>query len=143
MSDLGQHGKAHDYAIASCCTLTAHHEAPAQPQNPLVLQGGRSRHRNSNRLAFPADGEGPIRPVTLSPFRIDTCPVTNRDFAAFTAVRTEQFRYAEFGPNAANGAMLFDVHADPMELTNLAEEPKHQQTRAALSKLIANYTTAT
>ena len=25
--------------------------------------------------------------------------------------------------------MLFDVHADPMELTNLADSPKYQQTR--------------
>ena len=60
-----------------------------------------------------------------------------------TAVRTEQFRYAEFGLNAANGAMLFDVHADPMELTNLADNPKYQQARAPLAKLIADYSTAT
>ena len=59
-----------------------------------------------------------------------------------TAVRTEQWRYAEYGPNASNGAMLFDVHADPMELTNLADEPQHQQTRAQLAKLIAAYTPA-
>ena len=56
-----------------------------------------------------------------------------------TAVRTEQWRYAEFGKGAANGAMLFDVHADPMELTNLADDPTHQQTRVGLSKLIAAY----
>jgi hypothetical protein len=30
-----------------------------------------------------------------------------------------------------------------MELTNLADDPKHQQTRAELSKLIANYSAAT
>jgi iduronate 2-sulfatase len=57
-----------------------------------------------------------------------------------TAVRTEQWRYAEYGPNASNGAMLFDVHADPMELINLADEPQHQETRAQLAKLIAAYT---
>ena len=56
-----------------------------------------------------------------------------------TAVRTEQWRYVEFGTNAANGAMLFDVHVDPMELTNLADNPKYLQTRAALAKLIADY----
>jgi arylsulfatase A-like enzyme len=56
-----------------------------------------------------------------------------------TAVRTPQWRYAEYGPAAANGAMLFDVHADPMELTNLANDPKHAQVRASLSKLIADY----
>jgi len=59
-----------------------------------------------------------------------------------TAVRTEQWRYAEFGKDAINGAMLFDVHADPMELTNLADNPKYEQARAPLAKLIADYSTA-
>jgi iduronate 2-sulfatase len=54
-----------------------------------------------------------------------------------TAIRTEQWRYAEFGAAAANGAMLFDPHADPMELTNLADDPKYAADRAKLSKLIA------
>ena len=56
-----------------------------------------------------------------------------------TAVRTEQWRYAEYGKDAANGAMLFDVHADPMELTNLADDPKHAAVRAELSRLVAAY----
>jgi arylsulfatase A-like enzyme len=56
-----------------------------------------------------------------------------------TAIRTDQWRYAEYGKAAANGAMLFDVHADPMELTNLADDPRHAQTRAALSAQIAAY----
>ncbi len=60
-----------------------------------------------------------------------------------TAVRTEQWRYAEFGKDAVNGAMLFDVHADPMELTNIADKPEHQHTRASLSKLIADYSSTT
>jgi sulfatase modifying factor 1 len=41
---------------------------------------------------FPADGEGPVRRVSLSAFEIDTFPVTNADFAAFveqTGHRTE------------------------------------------------------
>jgi arylsulfatase A-like enzyme len=56
-----------------------------------------------------------------------------------TAIRTEQWRYAEYGKDAANGAMLFDVHADPMELTNLADSPQHAATRAQLSKLVNAY----
>ena len=51
------------------------------------------------------------------------------------AVRTEKWRYAEFGPNGENGAMLFDSKNDPLELTNLAEDPRHAQTRAELSAL--------
>ncbi len=41
---------------------------------------------------FPQDGEGPVRSVTLSPFRIDRFPVTNVGFAKFveaTEYRTE------------------------------------------------------
>jgi iduronate 2-sulfatase len=56
-----------------------------------------------------------------------------------TAIRTEQWRYAEYGPNAANGALLFDVHADPMELHNLADDPKYAATRAELSKKVNAY----
>jgi arylsulfatase A-like enzyme len=56
-----------------------------------------------------------------------------------TAVRTEQWRYAEYGKDAVNGAMLFDVHADPMELTNLAEDAKFKAVRTTLSGLIADY----
>jgi len=56
-----------------------------------------------------------------------------------TAVRTEQWRYAEFGPAGSNGAMLFDVHADPLEMTNLADHPEHAKTRASLSALIAKH----
>jgi arylsulfatase A-like enzyme len=56
-----------------------------------------------------------------------------------TAIRTEQWRYAEFGADASNGAMLFDPHADPMELTNLADDQKYAADRAKLSKLVNNY----
>lgn len=56
-----------------------------------------------------------------------------------TAVRTEQWRYAEYGKDAANGAMLIDVHADPMELKNLADDAKHAQVRAELSRLVNAY----
>ena len=56
-----------------------------------------------------------------------------------TMVRTEQWRYAEFGKDAVNGAMLFEVHADPMELTNLADEAKFADVRKKLSGLVGSY----
>ena len=61
-----------------------------------------------------------------------------------TAIRTEQWRYAEFHKPSANAtpeeySMLFDLHADPMELTNLAGSPKHAAIRDHLSGLINQY----
>jgi formylglycine-generating enzyme len=45
---------------------------------------------------FPADGEGPVRQVTLSPFSIDRYPVTNalfRQFVQETGYRTDAERF--------------------------------------------------
>jgi arylsulfatase A-like enzyme len=55
------------------------------------------------------------------------------------AVRTEKWRYAEFGPDGRNGAMLFDPHADPFEMKNLADDPKYAKVRAELSPLVRQY----
>jgi iduronate 2-sulfatase len=55
------------------------------------------------------------------------------------AVRTEDWRYVEFGPNGSNGAMLFDPHKDPLEMTNLAEDPRFAAVRARLSPLVREY----
>ena len=55
------------------------------------------------------------------------------------AVRTEKWRYAEFGAKGANGAMLFDPQADPYEMKNLADDPAHATVRAELSALTRAY----
>ena len=48
----------------------------------VYLEGG-SFLMGTPQPTFPADGEGPVREVTLSPFWIDACAVTNAQFAAF------------------------------------------------------------
>lgn len=58
----------------------------------ILLSGGRFLMGTDYAGGFPADGEGPVRVVSLSPFEIDAFPVTNEDFAAFveaTGYRTE------------------------------------------------------
>lgn len=55
------------------------------------------------------------------------------------AVRNERWRYAEFGPEGKNGAMLFDQQADPHELKNLADDPKLTDVRKELSALVRDY----
>ena len=56
-----------------------------------------------------------------------------------TALRTERWRYVEFGQNAANGVMLFDSKADPFEMTNLAERPEHASLCRDFSVLVRRY----
>ncbi len=58
------------------------------------------------------------------------------------AVRTEKWRYAEFGPNGENGAMLFDPKADPLEMKNLADDHGHAGVCAELSALTRKYAAA-
>src|SRR3954466_6278720 len=47
------------------------------------LDGGPFLMGSEDRFAYPADGKGPVRRVTLSPFSIDPCAVTNDRFAEF------------------------------------------------------------
>lgn len=50
------------------------------------------------------------------------------------SVRSEEWHFAEFFGRGA-GKMLTDLEADPHELTNLANDPRHAKTVAEFSKL--------
>jgi arylsulfatase A-like enzyme len=54
-------------------------------------------------------------------------------------VRSGGWRYVEYGADGANGAMLFDLQADPHEMKNLVEDPKYATVRARLSPLVRAY----
>jgi formylglycine-generating enzyme required for sulfatase activity len=61
------------------------------------LDGGRFFMGTDAEDGFPADGEGPIREVTLDAFYIDTQPVSNEQFTEFvraTSYVTEAERFA-------------------------------------------------
>jgi sulfatase modifying factor 1 len=49
----------------------------------VAVPGGSFLMGSDAPAAYPADGEGPVRAVTTSSYRIDACAVTNADFAAF------------------------------------------------------------
>lgn len=58
----------------------------------IRLEGGRFLMGTETDRGFPADGEGPVREVTLDGFYMDRFPVTNSQFAEFiraTGYRTE------------------------------------------------------
>jgi formylglycine-generating enzyme required for sulfatase activity len=47
------------------------------------LDGGAFLMGNESTLAFPGDGEGPVREVVVNPFYIDVCAVSNAEFEKF------------------------------------------------------------
>jgi formylglycine-generating enzyme required for sulfatase activity len=49
----------------------------------VLLEGGDFLMGTDYQTGFPADGEGPVRRVTLDPFYVDIDPVTNAAFAHF------------------------------------------------------------
>ena len=70
--------------------------ATAGSLNNMVRLEGRFRMGSESPEAFPIDGEGPVRQVTLSPFYISKYAVTNELFAEFvrtTGYRTEAERF--------------------------------------------------
>ena len=83
----------------------------------VALPGGSFLMGTDYAGGFPADGEGPVRKVSLSPFAIDVFPVTNADFATFiqaTGYRTE----AEF----FGWSFVFWAHIPPPRFDELVED---------------------
>jgi arylsulfatase A-like enzyme len=65
--------------------------------------------------------------------------IGNQNRLAGVAVRTEKFRYAEYGADGSGGAMLFDEAADPHELKNLAGEASFSKEQAALAGMVQKF----
>jgi formylglycine-generating enzyme required for sulfatase activity len=62
----------------------------------ILLDGGRFYMGTEDKEGFPADGEGPIREVTIDPFYMDRHPVTNEQFREFvqaTGYKSEAEQY--------------------------------------------------
>src|ERR1700757_2266165 len=78
----------------------------------IRLDGGRFLMGTESDEGFPADGEGPVREVTLDPFYIDIYPVTNerfREFVSTAGFRTDAERFG--------WSFVFQGHIPPEQLT--------------------------
>lgn len=72
------------------------HVRAASLEDMVRLDGGTFWMGTEDDEGFPADGEGPIREVTVDPFHMDRYPVTNerfREFTRATGYRTESERF--------------------------------------------------
>jgi len=63
----------------------------------VTIPGGSFLMGGDDPDAFPADGEGPVRPVTVDEFRIDAKAVTNAQFATFVKATGYQTDAERFG----------------------------------------------
>ncbi len=63
----------------------------------VTLRGGRFLMGTDDEVGFPDDAEGPVREVTISPFRVDKFPVTNERFQEFVRATGYVTEAEEFG----------------------------------------------
>jgi formylglycine-generating enzyme required for sulfatase activity len=120
-----------DQEVKSCCTPSAKRNARQEglsvprtnslqvtsTDGMVTLPGGRFLMGTDYEFGFPADGEGPVRSVNLSPFSIDTMPVTNAQFAEFikdTKYVTEAERY--------NWSFVFWAHIPQVSFDQLVAD---------------------
>jgi sulfatase modifying factor 1 len=66
---------------------------PASSSEMVLLPGGRFLIGSNDPSVYPADGEGPVREVSVESFWVDRFAVSNEDFSEFTQcdwVRTKE-----------------------------------------------------
>jgi sulfatase modifying factor 1 len=83
----------------------------------IALPGGTFLMGTDNPEGFPQDGEGPIRPVTLAPFRIDRTSVTNDRFSTFIRATHYVTEAERFG-----WSFVFYAHIPKARYNDLVED---------------------
>lgn len=91
-------------------------------------------------LDAPAGLDGvSLRPLLKDPGAAWDRPAytqTHRGKLRGYSVRTQRWRYTEWGENGSAGVELYDHDADPDENTNLAKDPRHAETVSQLKPLL-------
>ncbi|MFJ9197295.1 formylglycine-generating enzyme family protein [Streptomyces flaveolus] len=84
-------------ASATSADYAAVHADASGAEGTVLLEGGTFLMGTDDRDGFPADGEGPVRQVTVRPFRIDAFAVTNARFARFVEATGHVTEAERFG----------------------------------------------
>lgn len=107
-----------DTAMPSLKQACSDRTAQATETGPMIsLPGGTFLMGTDYQGGFPADGEGPIRRVTLSAFQMDQFPVTNAEFAAFVDATGYLTEAEGFG-----WSFVFWAHIPPDRFDELVED---------------------
>src|SRR6059058_4352413 len=78
----------------------------------VLLDGGTFRMGSDDAYAYPDDGEGPPHEVALDAFWIDTCAVSNAEYAAFVDATGHVTEAQRLGWSFVFGGLLPDDHPD-------------------------------
>ena len=103
--------------VSSKASANRIHATSGSIEGMIKLDGGRFLMGTDSIDGFPADGEGPVREVTLDGFYLDTAPVTNEQFAEFVRKTGYQTESDRFG-----WSFVFHKHIAPEELPRLVED---------------------
>ena len=74
----------------------------------VYLPGGEFLMGTDDETGFPADGEGPVRPVTLAPFWIDEVALSNARFVEFVEATGHVTEAEHYGWSFVFGGLLPD-----------------------------------
>ena len=88
--------RAERLAESRWCSEARPRTTNGSKEGMVRLEGGQFLMGTESDAAFTADGEGPVRRVTIDPFYIDIHPITNRQFSEFvgeSGYRTEAGRF--------------------------------------------------
>ena len=88
--------RAERLAESRWCSEARPRTTNGSKEGMVRLEGGHFLMGTESDAAFTADGEGPVRRVTIDPFYIDVHPITNRQFSEFvgeSGYRTEAGRF--------------------------------------------------
>ena len=98
-------------------------QSTARDHRVVHLPGGRFLMGTDSSQAIPGDGEGPVRPVDVAPFAIDTSPVTNAAFAAFVHATGYRTDAEHFGTSFVFHAQIPPERYKELVLDTLAAAP--------------------
>jgi formylglycine-generating enzyme len=83
------------------------------PLGDLVsVAGGTFLMGDDSEWAYPADGEGPVRSVSVTPFALESCAVTNAAFARFVGATNHITTAERIGWSFVFAGLLPDDFAD-------------------------------
>jgi len=112
-------GRDNDPAVlpAKAAISLSHQRDPGlrRDDGMVRLSGGSFLMGTEAREGFKADGEGPVREVTVDPFLIDITPVTNTQFAQFVEATSYKTEAEQFG-----WSYVFEGHIPPELITGRA-----------------------